>query len=95
MTRKGKGKTGYEETKEKEGKLFGKEGSLSFLLGIPLHESKRMGKETQDTRVFREENWELEILENISPQRCLQPETYNPSAWSRVTSFGSWYDNNS
>lgn len=52
MTRKGRGKTGYEETKEKEGKLFGKEGSLSFLLGIPLHESKRMGEETQDTHVF-------------------------------------------
>lgn len=69
MTRKGRGKSCDEGIKEEEGKTVGKEGILRALLGIPFHKRKRMGKQTQDA--FRENNCELEILANISPQRCL------------------------
>lgn len=62
VTRKGRGKTCDERIKEEEGKTSGKEGSLreAFLTGHPLHDSKRMRKETQGAHVLlggKTESW--------------------------------------
>lgn len=51
MTRKGREKTWDEGIKEEERKTSGKEGSLREAF-LTLHESRRMGKETQGAHVL-------------------------------------------
>lgn len=53
MTRKGREKTCDEGIKEEERKTSGKEGSLREAF-LTLHESRRMGKETQGAHVLLE-----------------------------------------
>lgn len=92
MTRKGRGKTCDEGIKEEEGKTFGKEGSLRALLGISFHESKTMGKQTQDTHVLLGrktgswKSWKISVYKGVY---CLRIIILQPGLES-----GNWHDHN-